>query len=52
MILPWLIGRPFEPVGPQVTMLVILATMAAALVVLVALLSLAPARQEEACASC
>jgi fucose permease len=38
MTVPWLIGQLFEPVGPQVTMWAILATLAADLVVLVVLL--------------
>jgi FHS family Na+ dependent glucose MFS transporter 1 len=38
MTVPWLIGQLFEPVGPQVTMWAILATLAADLAVLVVLL--------------
>jgi MFS transporter, FHS family, Na+ dependent glucose transporter 1 len=39
MTIPWLIGQLFEPVGPHVTMWAVLATLAADLAVLVALLA-------------
>jgi FHS family Na+ dependent glucose MFS transporter 1 len=38
MTVPWLIGQLFEPIGPQVTMWAILATLAADLAVLIVLL--------------
>jgi fucose permease len=38
MTLPWLIGQLFEGIGPQVTMVIILVDLVAALAVLVALL--------------
>ncbi len=52
MVLPWLIGQLFEPVGPQVTMVVILAAMAMGLLVLAAILSLAPPQPSAACVDC
>jgi len=39
MTIPWIIGQLFEPIGPQVTMWVILATVAADLAVLLGLLA-------------
>ncbi len=38
MLLPWLIGQLFEPVGPQMTMLAILLDLVAATLVLIVLL--------------
>jgi FHS family Na+ dependent glucose MFS transporter 1 len=37
MLLPWLIGQLFEPVGPQTTMLAILLDLVAAMLVLIVL---------------
>jgi FHS family Na+ dependent glucose MFS transporter 1 len=37
MLLPWLIGQLFEPIGPQLTMLAILLDLVAAMLVLIVL---------------
>jgi FHS family Na+ dependent glucose MFS transporter 1 len=42
MTLPWLIGQLFEPVGPEITMLLILLDLVAATFVLVALVRAEP----------
>jgi FHS family Na+ dependent glucose MFS transporter 1 len=44
MLLPWLIGQLFEPVGPQVTIWIILLDLAAAVGMLAALLTVSDRR--------